>query len=131
MKLKHEAFFEKLAEKLHSDAGVQRAYGEPIEFEGRKIIPVAHISYRYGFGEGGGWAAGQDEAEGEDENGVPATPGGGGYGIGGMSSAEPVGVIEITSEGAAFLPVRPKRELARGLVMGVVIGLVLARLLRR
>lgn len=128
MKLKHEAFFEKLAEKLRSDAGVQRAYGEPIEFEGRKIIPVAHISYRYGFGEGGGW--GSETAEGEGET-AGEKPGGGGYGIGGTSAAEPVGVIEITPQGATFLPVQPKRELAKGLLLGVLIGLVLGRILRR
>lgn len=127
MKLKHEAFFEKLSEKLHSDVGVQRAYGEPIEFEGRKIIPVANISYHYGFGEGGGGEDQPAQGENPDENGMAS----GGYGYGGGSKAEPVGVIEITPDGTAFLPVNPRRELAKGIALGVVIGLVLARLLRR
>ena len=127
MKLKHETFFEKLAEKLRSDAGVQRAYGEPIEFEGRKIIPVAHISYRYAFGEGGGQGIEEAKDQNVDEYGLPI----GGYGIGAMSSARPVGVIDISSQGAAFISVRPRRELARGIVLGVLAGLVLARLLRR
>jgi uncharacterized spore protein YtfJ len=132
MRLIHEEFFGKLAEKFHSDLGVQRVYGEPIEFEGRKIIPVANISYAYGFGEGGGWGEAEKASAGETENSEESNaPGGGGYGLGGGSKTEPLGVIEISSEGATFLPVRPKRELVKGLVLGVVIGLVLGRFLRR
>lgn len=127
MKLKHEAFFEKLAEKIRSDAGVQRAYGEPITFEGRIIIPVAHISYRYAFGEGGGPGSEEAKDQNVDEYGLPM----GGYGIGAMSSARPVGVIDIGPQGAAFIPVRARRELARGIAVGVLAGLILARLLRR
>jgi uncharacterized spore protein YtfJ len=127
MKLKHEAFFEKLADKIRSDAAVQRAYGEPIEFEGRKIIPVARVSYRYAFGEGGGPGIEEAKDQNVDEYGLPM----GGYGIGAMSSARPVGVIDIGPQGAAFIPVRPRRELVRGIVFGVLAALVLTRLLRR
>ncbi len=130
MKLMHETFFEKLAEKLHSDSGVRRAYGEPIEFEGRKIIPVADITFSYGFGEGGA-GEGEKPAEGEAESSPEKAAQAGGYGYGGTTKSEPLGVIEITPDGSTFLPIRPRRELAKGLVLGLALGLILARLLRR
>ncbi len=126
MKTMHELFFEKLAEKLHSDSGVRRAYGEPIEFEGRKIIPVADITFSYGFGEGGA-GEGEKPAEEADEKAAQA----GGYGYGGTTKSEPLGVIELTPDGSTFVPIRPRRELAKGLVLGLVLGLILSRLLRR
>ena len=131
MNLKHDELFEKIAEHFRGDANVRRAYGDPIQFEGRTIIPIANITYSYGFGEGGGWGEkdspeGEAAAEGED-----AASGAGGYGIGGTTRTTPLGVIEITPEGTVFLPVRPRRQLAKGLALGVLLGLVLARLLRR
>lgn len=137
MNFKHEELFEKIAEHFRGDANVRRAYGDPIQLEGRTIIPVANITYSYGFGEGGGWGEKnlpEDEAAAEAEaaaEGEAASGGGGGYGMGGMTRAMPLGVIEITPEGTVFLPVRPRRQLAKGLAMGVVLGLVLARLMRR
>lgn len=124
-KLKHEDLFEKIAEQFRGDANVQRAYGEPIRFEGRTIIPVANVTYSYGFGEGGSWGE-QGEAAGEDDGAAA-----GGYGIGGATRTTPLGVLEVTPEGTIFLPVRKNRELARGLALGMLLGLVLARLLRR
>lgn len=127
LNLKHEDLFEKIAEQFRGDANVQRAYGEPIKFEGRTIIPVANITYSYGFGEGGGWGeTAGPEGEAEGEGGAS-----GGYGIGGATRTTPLGVLEITPEGTVFLPMQKKRELAKGLALGVVLGLVLARLLRR
>ena len=126
-KLKHEDLFEKIAEHFRGDANVQRAYGEPIKFEGRTIIPVANVTYSYGFGEGGSWGE-QGEAAGEGEGEGAAA---GGYGIGGATKTTPLGVLEVTPEGTVFLPVRKNRGLAKGLALGVLLGLVLARLLRR
>lgn len=131
MDFKHEGLFEKIADQFRGDANVRRAYGDPIQFEGRTIIPVANVTYSYGFGEGGGWGE-KNPVEGEtaveDED---AASGAGGYGMGGVTRATPLGVIEITPEGTVFLPVRPRRQLAKGLAIGVVLGLVLARLMRR
>ena len=128
--LKHQDLFEKIAEHFHGDANVQRAYGEPIHFEGRTIIPVANVTYSYGFGEGGGWGekdSPEDEAAAELEN----TAGGNGYGFGGSTKTTPLGVLEVTPEGTVFLPLPMKREMLKGLALGVLLGWVLARRLRR
>ena len=67
---------------MQTKVGARTVYGEPIELDGRKVIPVASV--RYAFGMGGGMGPKPEEAE---------APGGGGGG-GGMR-VRPVALIEV------------------------------------
>ncbi|MFJ5770555.1 spore germination protein GerW family protein [Psychrobacillus sp. NPDC093180] len=67
-------------------------YGEPIELEDKRILPVAKVNYYVGGG-GGYSDASENTAAAQGE-------GGGGY-----FAIKPVGVFEITSEKVKFRPV--------------------------
>ena len=70
---------------------VSLVYGEPIELENKKVLPVAKVDYYVGGG--GGYS-------GESEN-SPVAQGEGG---GGYISVKPLGVYEITSDKVKFKP---------------------------
>lgn len=69
---------------------VKRVYGEPIERNGRTIIPIADTGALFGFGSGSG-----GNAEGSGD-------GGGG---GGKVAGKPIGFLEIDEKGTRFRPV--------------------------
>jgi uncharacterized spore protein YtfJ len=70
---------------------VSLVYGESIELENKKVLPVAKVDYYVGGG--GGYS-------GESEN-SPVAQGEGG---GGYISVKPLGVYEITSDKVRFKP---------------------------
>ncbi len=70
-------------QELQGKADVRTVYGETIELNGRRVIPVASV--QYGFGMGGG--SGPTKSKGN-------APGGGGGG--GGVRVEPVALIDIT-----------------------------------
>jgi uncharacterized spore protein YtfJ len=70
---------------------VSLVYGESIELENKKVLPVAKVDYYVGGG--GGYS-------GESEN-SPIAQGEGG---GGYISVKPLGVYEITSDKVRFKP---------------------------
>lgn len=72
-------------------------FGNPVTEGGRTIVPVARVSYRFGFGGG----SGTGPQIGDDS----PPPGGDGGGGGGMLSARPVGYIETGSTGSRYVPV--------------------------
>ena len=67
---------------MQSKAGVQAVFGDPIQLDGRTVIPVASV--QYGFGMGGGTGPGKDKDT--------EAPGGGGGG--GGVRIEPIALIE-------------------------------------
>ena len=71
---------------------VSLVYGEPIELENKKVLPVAKVDYYVG---GGGGYSGESESS-------PVAQGEGG---GGYISVKPLGVYEITSDKVKFKPV--------------------------
>lgn len=77
---------------MQTKAGVQAAFGEPIQLDGRTVIPVASV--QYGFGMGGGTARGKD---GERE------PSGGGGG--GGARVEPIALVESVDGRIKVLPI--------------------------
>ena len=81
---------------LREHASVDSVYGQPVEAEGRTIIPVASIRYNFGLG--------SREGQGQPPEGGPPKDGpqaGARHGrIGGGAQARPIAVIEITPEGA-------------------------------
>lgn len=75
---------QRLVEAAGGRVGAQAVFGPPVERGRVTVIPVARV--RWGAGGGGGMSP----TEGE------------GSGGGAGASADPVGYIEVTDEGAAF-----------------------------
>jgi uncharacterized spore protein YtfJ len=76
-------------------AGIKSVFGEPYEHEGKKIIPVAKVSY--GWGGGGGKAP--------EHNGDTPKDANEGSGMGAGISAKPYGFIVIDGEKVSYRPV--------------------------
>ncbi len=93
-------------DKIRGTAGVKTVYGEPINVDGKTIIPIAKVTHGAG-------------AEGEGE----------GDGLG--ASAAPVGVVEISEAETKFVPINSKRKLgiaaAVGAAAGMLAGLFMGR----
>jgi uncharacterized spore protein YtfJ len=83
-----------LADRIGATAGAKAVFGEPVEQAGRTVIPVAQSMW--GGGAGGG-ASGSEE----------------GSGGGGGAATRPVGYIEITGQGAQFVPLQRPWQDAR------------------
>ena len=101
-----------ILERLQSAATVKTVYGDPIEVNGKTIIPVARV--RYGFGGGGG------SREGD-------TGGGGGGGV----EVSPEGVIEITQDQTRYISIGDRRRLLRAGLLGLLLAMFLLRRRRR
>jgi uncharacterized spore protein YtfJ len=95
---------QEILDKASSKGDVRRVYGEPIERNGRTIIPVADIGFGFGFGSGSG---GEGTQQGE---------GGGG---GGKVSGKPVGYIEIAENGSEFKPIYDATKLGTLVILGM------------
>jgi hypothetical protein len=95
------------ARKLLAAArGARLCYGEPVQVDGRTVIPVARVRAAGGLGRRGG---------------------------GGRVDAEPVGFIEVAAEGSRFESIEQPRVGGRALAAGgaALTGLVAAAALRR
>jgi uncharacterized spore protein YtfJ len=108
-------FFDSLTERLYGGASVKAVYGEPIEAQGKTIIPVAKVMYGFGGGFG---EKGKDKKNGPDGEG-----GGAGAGV----RAKPVGVIEVTEEDNRFVPCCEGRKYAALLAVGFIVGFLIGR----
>jgi uncharacterized spore protein YtfJ len=107
---------EKIGESLGSTATVKTVFGEPIQVEGKTVVPIAKVAY--GFGAGGAPKLGRKNDDGESPEG-----GGGGGGV----CAFPAGALEITPEQTRFVPFIDYRWILGAAAIGVVIGHLLAR----
>jgi uncharacterized spore protein YtfJ len=105
-----------LTERFAASANVKQVFGEPIEAQGKTIVPVARVWYHVGAGWGGRKA---DSGEG----------GHGGGGGGGKVVASPVGVLEVTPEGVRFERFFDARQAGMLVGAGLLLGLVVRRLL--
>lgn len=118
-----DQLIDRLIERLGGRAGVEAAFGTPIERGDVTVVPVARV--RWGFGAGSGTS--------------PETPekasAGGGTGAGGMVGIEPIGYLELKAGGASFssiadLKPSPLFLLAVGVMVSMMLR-ALARLARR
>jgi uncharacterized spore protein YtfJ len=118
--------FRELIETIRDRAGVDTAFGEPIERGNRTVIPVARVVYGFGggFGEGAEIA---EESEGEEM----AETGGSGGGGGGGAMTRPLGVIEVTDVETRFVPLENRRRSMAQVAVAFALGLILGRLLAR
>jgi len=111
-----------LAERLHYTASVKTAFGEPVEAQGRTIIPVARVAY--GLGGGSGWRADPEGEASRDDAASAGDPKTGGGGI----IVTPVGVVEVLPEGTRYIPLGGGgKKLVGTLLAGIAIGLLLRR----
>ena len=101
---------EGLAEKIGANAGAKAVFGEPVKEGQRTDIPVAQSIV--GTGAGGGGAA-----EGPDA----------GLGAGGGAVTRPLGYIEVTADGAAFVPLKQPWADAKLVLAYATIVLIIAR----
>jgi len=108
-------FFESLTDKLYGGAGVKSVYGDPIETQGKTIIPVSKVVY--GFG--GGYGGKLDEKEGESEK----EGGGAGAGL----AAKPVGIFEVTEDNTRFIPAGSAKKLAGAMAITFILGFLIGR----
>jgi uncharacterized spore protein YtfJ len=99
-----------LAERMGASAGAQAIFGEPVSEGARTVIPVAQSVVGTGAGGGGG----------ADETG--------GLGGGGGALTRPLGYIEITADGAVFVPLKRPWADAKLVLAYATIVLILARM---
>ncbi len=108
-----------LGERLQAGASVRNVFGDPVEFGGRTVIPMARL--RYGFGAGGGVGGGKARSE----------RGGSGGGAGAGLIVRPVGALEISEAGTRFVPVVDPVRLGMTLLIGFLVGLRIGRRSKR
>ena len=136
-------FVSRLAERVGAHANVKAVFGEPIERDGLVVVPVAKVRWGFGGGAGRGPLPGSPsmtgdataQAAGEPELELVAAGGGSGQGGGGGVTADPIGWLEITDDGAEFKPIvaampSPAFMLATTFGAAMLVR-ALARLLRR
>lgn len=113
---------EKIGQSLGSTATVKSVFGEPIQAEGKTVVPIAKVAYGFGAGSG----AGPGKHGHTPETGEPGTQAEGGGGGGGVK-AFPAGALEITATGTRFIPFHDLRWLGGALAIGALGGMLLRR----
>jgi uncharacterized spore protein YtfJ len=117
-----QEILQSMAERFAGTASVKQVFGEPIQREGRTVVPVACVHYRLG----GGWGGG----EVTENSSAPPRRGGGGGGGGGLVKASPVGALEITDAGTRFIRFLDPADIVKACVGGWLAILLLRRLMR-
>ncbi|MDE5415546.1 spore germination protein GerW family protein [Alkalihalobacterium chitinilyticum] len=78
--------------KMGEAVQTKKVYGEPIELEDKKVVPVSKVTYLFGGGGGTAEETKEGSSLGEGEGG------------GGTMLVRPVGVYEITKKKTRFIP---------------------------
>jgi uncharacterized spore protein YtfJ len=96
-----------LAERVGAHSGATAVFGDPVESDGRTIIPVAQSMW------GSGAGSGTSDAEGT------------GSGAGGGAVSRPLGYIDLSAHGATYVPLqRPWQDAKLILAWAVAVWLV-------
>ena len=85
--------------RIDERATVEAVFGEAVHEDGRTIIPVAKVTYGFGFG------GGRDAKKGPEEE-RPREGGGGGV------SVRPVAILEMDSKASRVTPIIDLNRLA-------------------
>ena len=117
-----QEILQSIAERFATTASVKQVFGEPIQANGKSIVPVARVEYRLG----GGWGGGEQQ----DNSSSPPRKGGGGGGGGGVT-AYPMGALEVSDAGVRFIHFFDPLQTAKAIAGGLIAFLVLRRLLSR
>ena len=84
---------QKRFQDMQAKANVRTVFGDVMELDGRRVIPVASVQYGFGMGGGTGPKPGEGEAPGGDALHQMVQGGGGGAGV----RVEPVALIEVAN----------------------------------
>ena len=117
-----QEILQSLVERFSATANVKQVFGEPVQTNGRTVIPIARLHYRLGAGGGGG-----ESSDGSQ----PGPRKGGGGGGGGLVIARPVGALEISDSGTRFIRFIEPQEIVKACVGGLVVLLIVRRLTRK
>src|SRR2546428_1685211 len=110
---------QKRFEEMQGKANWKAVFGEVLEVDGRRLIPVASVQYGFGMGGGQGPAGrGGSRTRLPQKDGNPSGGGSGGGG-GGGARIEPVALIDITD---GRLRVEPIINVTRLAVIGLVVA---------
>jgi len=110
---------QKRFEEMQGKATWKAVFGEVLEVDGRRLIPVASVQYGFGMGGGQGPAGrGGSRTRSPQKDGNPSGGGSGGGGGGGVR-IEPVALIDITD---GRLRVEPIINVTRLAVIGLVVA---------
>jgi uncharacterized spore protein YtfJ len=109
-----------MAERLHRSSSIHTIYGDPIETQGKTLIPVAKVSYGFGGG-----AVGTNSLDSADKQPSENTVEGGGGG-GGVRMI-PLGMVEVSPQQTRFLPFGGGKRMLGALVVGLVAGILMGR----
>src|SRR2546427_12966330 len=114
---------QKRFEEMQGKANWKAVFGEVLEVDGRRLIPVASVQYGFGMGGGQGpTGRGGPRTRSPQKDGNPSGGGSGGGGGGGVR-IEPVALIDITEGRLCVGPIiNVKRRAGCGLVVGGVCG---------
>lgn len=110
-----------LVDRIQDHAGVTQVYGDPIEREGKQVVPVAEIMYGFGGG------ADDGDADDTDADTSAEETSDGGIGMGGGVWARPAGVLEITDDDTRFVPHVGTRKLVVVSALAFALGYLLGR----
>ncbi|MBN1954243.1 MAG: hypothetical protein JW900_04245 [Anaerolineae bacterium] len=100
-----------IVKELQEQANVNAVFGQPLQVEGRTVIPVAEVTYGFGLGFGSG-----SDVEGEEEGEEKAESGEGGGGGGGLR-ARPLGLVEVTPERIHVEPVVDEQKVVHAVIL--------------
>jgi uncharacterized spore protein YtfJ len=103
-----------LSEKVAITASARNVYGEPIHAHNRTIVPVA----KFGYGLGA-------TSDGRDGDKADGGSGGGGGG------AKLAGYVELTEDGARYVPFATPRQIPPAALAGIGLGYLLGRVRRQ
>jgi uncharacterized spore protein YtfJ len=115
--------FAQVSEWLQHGPTVETVYGDPVERDGRTVVPVAEVRYRAAGGFG--WGSGSGEADA----GEGQSSGGGGGGLG-NAQVTPVGALDVGDDGTEFVRFADGggwRRLALVGVLGLALGALFGR----
>ena len=110
-------------EKLHDQVGkglkVSMVFGDPIEAQGKTIIPVSKVTGGFGGGEGiaPGAIVSEGSESGDNEDNAAHGKGGGG----GLHN-EAIGVFEITPNYTRFIPAVQFKHIL--IMLGMIMGFI-------
>jgi uncharacterized spore protein YtfJ len=107
---------QEFVESLRSTATVKSVFGEPIQMEGKTVVPIAKVAYGFGGGFGTHPKSGESHRDEKQE----------GCGGGGGVKAFPAGALEITPSRTIFVPLhdalRDSGLLLAGFAAGALVG---------
>lgn len=108
--MEHLDYLSKIAQKIAQKNTEKLIYGSPVEAQGKNFIPVTKTV----------WNAGNEKKH----NAAKKSNGEAFY------TSKPVGFLEVTQDGARFIPVRSNGLLMLAISAGVLAGWLLGRKLR-